>query len=303
MGDDDIVARYQESEFALLEETATDAGLEWTPPQVTRVSDGPISALRWGTGSPSLVLLHGGGQNAHTWDTVLLALSAGDPGLSALAVDLPGHGLSAHRDDKDYSPLVNAAELAPFLATHAPDASTVIGMSLGGLTTIALTATGLDVPRRILVDVTPASGRRVEEMTAAQRGTISLMSGPRTYPTFADIVDAVTTASPSRTRSSLRRGVLHNAVMADDGAWRWRYDIPTADMNLDALWSLVTPSETSTLLVRGGDSPFTTPDDIDEMRRLEPTLTVETVAGAGHSVQGDKPVELAAIIDRFAHDH
>ncbi len=36
-----------------------------------------------------MVFLHGGGQNAHTWDTVILGL-----GVPALAIDLPGHGRS-----------------------------------------------------------------------------------------------------------------------------------------------------------------------------------------------------------------
>ncbi len=35
------------------------------------------------------MLLHGGAQNAHTWDTVALAL-----GRPLVAIDLPGHGHS-----------------------------------------------------------------------------------------------------------------------------------------------------------------------------------------------------------------
>ena len=56
------------------------------------------------------MFLHGGGQNAHTWDTVIVGL--GEP---ALAVDLPGHGHSGWRADGDYSPQNNAAALAPVL--------------------------------------------------------------------------------------------------------------------------------------------------------------------------------------------
>ena len=54
-----------------------------------------------------VVFLHGGGQNAHTWDTVIVGL--GEP---ALAVDLPGHGRSAWRDDGDYGPKLNAETLS-----------------------------------------------------------------------------------------------------------------------------------------------------------------------------------------------
>ena len=49
-------------------------------------------AQRAGVGRPTppeLVFLHGGAQNAHTWDTVALAL-----GRPLVAIDLPGHGHS-----------------------------------------------------------------------------------------------------------------------------------------------------------------------------------------------------------------
>jgi pimeloyl-ACP methyl ester carboxylesterase len=36
-----------------------------------------------------------------------------------------------------------------------------------------------------------------------------------------------------------------------------------------------------------------------ELRRRLPSAAVEHVEGAGHSVQGDKPVELARILQRF----
>ncbi|HEY1668999.1 MAG TPA: alpha/beta fold hydrolase [Trebonia sp.] len=92
-------------EFGMLGDNAAEAGLTLsTLPPVTRASftlaDGQeVSALAWGDAEPELVLLHGGGQNAHTWDTVALAL-----GRPLLAVDLPGHGHSARRQDRDYGP-------------------------------------------------------------------------------------------------------------------------------------------------------------------------------------------------------
>ena len=65
------------------------------------------SAIVWGDGDPEVVFLHGGGQNAHTWDSVVLAL-----GRPALAIDLPGHGRSDRRDDRNYSPWHNAVAVA-----------------------------------------------------------------------------------------------------------------------------------------------------------------------------------------------
>ena len=77
-------------EISMLADNAAEAELAWEgPPPVERLEvEGPAglagSAILWGTGAPELVLLHGGAQNAHTWDTVALAL-----GRSLLAVDLP----------------------------------------------------------------------------------------------------------------------------------------------------------------------------------------------------------------------
>ena len=104
-----------------------------------------------------MVFLHGGGQNAHTWDTVIVGL--GEP---ALAVDLPGHGHSAWREDGDYSPQHNAAAARAGAARAlAPDADLVVGMSLGGLTAIRLGAIAPELVRElVLVDVTPSAMQR-----------------------------------------------------------------------------------------------------------------------------------------------
>ena len=107
------------------------------------------------------MFLHGGGQNAHTWDTVILGL-----GVPALAVDLPGHGRSAWREDGDYGPKLNAETLRPVLREWAPKPRLVVGMSLGGLTALRLAATEPAlVPELVLVDVTPSAPERHEQMT------------------------------------------------------------------------------------------------------------------------------------------
>src|SRR3954452_23049938 len=85
-------------EFGLSRDNADEVGLPWNGPPVVRresvelTGGQQVSTLLWGTGSPELVLLHGGAQNAHTWDTVALALDR-----ALLAVDLPGHGRSDWR--------------------------------------------------------------------------------------------------------------------------------------------------------------------------------------------------------------
>ena len=67
-------------EFGLLHENAAEVGLTLSDDLAVRrthveVAPGRrVSAIVWGVDDPEIVLLHGGAQNAHTWDTVAIAL-------------------------------------------------------------------------------------------------------------------------------------------------------------------------------------------------------------------------------------
>ena len=138
------------------------------------------------------MFLHGGGQNAHTWDTVALAL-----GRPAVAFDLPGHGRSSRRADRDYGPWRNAEALSLALPGLAPAAEAVVGMSLGGATLIRLAATRPDLVRRaVIVDVTPQVVDPIRTMTTEQRGSVALISGPPTYDSFEAMAEATVALSP-----------------------------------------------------------------------------------------------------------
>jgi pimeloyl-ACP methyl ester carboxylesterase len=65
---------------------------------------------------------------------------------------------------------------------------------------------------------------------------------------------------------------------------------------LDELWDAVEHLRVPLSVVRGGTSPVVDDADIEEVRRRKPDATVIVVEGAGHSIQGDKPLELAEIL-------
>ncbi len=123
--------------------------------------------------------------------------------------------------------------------------------------------------------------------------------------------------NPTRSESSLRRGILHNAHQREDGSWAWNYDrvnrppvapdgspSPAEEDRLDngRLWDAVAEVRAPLLLVRGSLSPVVDDGDVAELLRRQPAAEVVVVEGAGHSIQGDKPVELAALIERFVLD-
>lgn len=296
-------AKYDE--FGLFHENAEEYGIPWTgQPNVHRESvpvtddDRRLSALVWGDGPPDLVLLHGGAQNAHTWDTVALALDR-----PLVAIDLPGHGHSDHREDGPFSPRENAVDVAVAIRALAPDAPSVVGMSLGGLTAIALTGHAPELVRKLaLIDVTPGVDREKAAPIA------QFIAGPDTFESFDDILARTIEFNPTRSESSLRRGVLHNAVQRDDGRWVWRYQRPRiledADMEIPAdfatLWDDVARISVPLMLVRGSAAgTVVDDDDVAKLLGTQPEARIELVEGAGHSIQGDQPLELARLLTDF----
>jgi pimeloyl-ACP methyl ester carboxylesterase len=319
--------RIEYDEFGLFHENAEEFGLPYDgPPTVRRefvgLPDGRrVSALVWGTGDPEYVLLHGGAQNAHTWDTVAMAMDR-----PLVAIDLPGHG---HSDGPNGSgggqlaPMSLAEDVAFAIRKVAPNARGVIGMSLGGLTTIALTAVAPDLVRAVvLVDVTPG-------VNAEKSKVISdFINGPESFDSFDDLLARTIQYNPTRTESSLRRGILHNAVQRDDGSWVWRYmrfraaPAPAAEgaegapgaeggeaavpaneaafERFQQLWDAVARITVPLLLARGMREQSVVTDE-DEVKLLEvlPSAKVEHFDDAGHSLQGDMPVELARSILAF----
>ena len=291
ISDDELLSL---DEFALLPENAAQAGASGPLPTVTRIERGPISALRWGSPDPvRVVFLHGGAQNAHTWDTVILGL-----GLPALAIDLPGHGRSARNDDGDYGPKLNAVTVEPVIRDLAPDADLVVGMSLGGLTAMRLAVAAPELVRKlVMVVVTPSAPVRHQKMTQAQMGTVALAQGERIFPSFDAMLEVTMAASPNRSRESLRRGVFHNSQQLDDGTWTWRYDTFRKGEGFEGLWEDAAELRAPTTLVRGGKSFFVNDDDAAQFARAAPGFQRVIVVGdSGHSVQGDQPLALVEIL-------
>lgn len=305
-----MVERVPYDEFGMFHENASEYGITWKgQPVVSRefvtTGDGRrMSALRWGTEPARIVFLHGGAQNAHTWDTVVLAMD-----VPAVCLDLPGHGHSdsAAAFDPSALPLQqNAADVATVVRALAPAAEMIVGMSLGGLTSLALARDEPDlVNKLVLIDITPGVNQdKTKQIT-------DFVNGPASFPSFEELLERTIQFNPTRTVASLRRGILHNALQRDDGTWVWRYrrddapPLPEVDGQAQrpstaGLWDAVSDLEMPVMFVRGmRPQSVVSDEDEAELVRRQPGVRVEHVADAGHSVQGDTPVELAAMLADF----
>jgi len=264
-------------EFAYFADNASEFGIAYTgPPSVRRESvemaDGrSLSALVWGSAEPELVLIHGGAQNAHTWDTVCLALDK-----PLIAIDMPGHGHSDAPADGPANVVRNAQDIAVVIRSLAPTARTVVGMSLGGLTTMALSA-----QRGILHNAEQRDDGSWVWRHARHNVFSELPSEDATSPTGSPKPPSEDATSPVGAQESPASG------SAD----------PHDEAHHAALWEAIENHDGPVVLARGMREQSVVDDaDEAELRRRRPDARIEHFVEAGHSIQGDMPVELATLI-------
>jgi len=293
------VTQFPYDEFGLFHENIAEWDLDVTIPPVRRffvAVDGlrQVSGLRWGEAPPELALLHGGAQNAHTFDTVALALAR-----PLVALDLPSHGHSDATPFGGSAVMTHATDLGRALEQLLEGPRPLVGMSLGGLVALALAHQRPDlVSSLVMLDITP--GVNADKA----RHITDFVNGPDSFDDFEALLERTVAHNPTRSISSLRRGILHNALQRSDGTWVWRHQQhprselvspPTADL-WDMLGELTMPV---TLLRAMGQGSVVDDQDEAEFLRRCPHATVVPVAGSGHSIQGDAPLALAALLDRF----
>lgn len=286
-------------EFSFFEQNLDEWNLNVPIPHVRRffvAVDGlrQLSGLAWGDGEPELVLLHGVGQNAHTFDTAALALQR-----PLISIDLASHG---HSDAGPYGTSAissHADDVARALDQLLDGPRPLVGMSLGGLTAIVMAHARPDlVSSLVLIDITPGvNARKSEQIT-------TFINEPASFDSFDALLERTVTHNPTRSISSLRRGILHNAIQRSDGTWVWRHQ-RHRESGLEApevgdLWAMLGELKVPVTLLRGTTDQSVVDDgDIEELVARVPHATVVSVPGAGHSIQGDAPLELAKLLDRY----
>lgn len=256
--------------------------------------------LEWGGESaPPLLLLHGGGQSAHTWDAFCLAASHR---FRCIALDQRGHGDSDWSEAGEYAFADHARDIAAFVDALALGRHLVMGMSMGGVNGIAYAAANARRLRGfVCVDVGPET--QFEPVDRLMRGLV----GYRTFASPENAAARMSALGARRDPALLRETLTLNLRRQDDGTWTWKYDPRTligvtARDIMDArrpLWDVLHRITCRVLVVRGGDSEIFTDADAERLAKALPHGEWVKVPRARHSVQTDNPVGLAAVVCDF----
>lgn len=256
-------------------------------------SQGRISALDWVDDgeTPEYLFVHGGGLNAHAWDSTMVLLDR-----PARAIDLPGHGWSEWRADADYRP----STIAPAVAETAPSAPFVlVGHSLGGLvSTLAMPQLAARPTAFIMVDISPVS------ISVGGRAPRGLYEPDLSFASREDAVEWAIEQGLGRTRETLEIGIRFNTRRRADGRYVFRHHLahlrPTPELfeRDESLYWSAFDERVPTVLVQASRGRI---DDaqLDAVRARAPWVRVERVE-SGHNVHSQAPEELVEIIRELA---
>jgi pimeloyl-ACP methyl ester carboxylesterase len=249
---------------------------------------------------PSVLMLHGGGQNRHSWKNTGQVLA--DAGFHVVALDSRGHGDSDRAPDADYDVDSLAADVMTVLdAIGRP--VILIGASMGGLTGILVAdQAGPDrVTRLVLVDVVPRF-----EKNGSARIRDFMFSGLNGFGSLEEAADAVAAYLPHRPKPRSTEGLKKNLRLRD-GRWHWHWDPafmtkPGDDPHLrtekfeQAAADLAIP----VLLIRGKLSDVVSPEGVQHFLDTVPNAEFVELSGAGHTAAGDDNDAFSDVVVSFA---
>lgn len=265
--------------------------------------------LDWGGGDdkPVLVFLHGRCQTAHTWDLVCLALRQR---FRCLAIDQRGHGDSDWSPDADYGESASHRDLERFADQLGLTKFALIGMSMGGLNSIAYASVQWErLWALALIAVTPAV--RVEHVNRFRRGVLGRSGGGAAQAHSREHLLASVKSTAALPDGDVRRWtVLQNTRQTSSGEWTWKHDHRQLQGDLgqfaearQSLWARVPSIRCPTLVVGGTLDRFFSSPEIEALGRALPHGQWEHIEAAGHVVQEDAPAALAILLGRFLEGH
>src|SRR5262245_27625458 len=254
-----------------------------------------IHYLEWGsTDKPPLIMLHGIGRIAHTFDHIAPHFSSN---YHVMAVDMRGHG------DSDWDPkgayLVEdyVKDIEGLARQLRLQNITIWGNSTGGR--VAQVFAGLHpemVSAVISEDVGPERPREIADgMTARLK-----QEDEKGWASEDELLAQQKAGSPRTSEDILRAYVHYGSKGRADGRIIWKRDpaigngfVPTE------LWRFVREIKSPIIYILGGRSTIVPSQTQEELRKTLAQAQIVTIPGVGHYPSEEKPSEFLAVVDKF----
>jgi pimeloyl-ACP methyl ester carboxylesterase len=246
-----------------------------------------------------LVLLHGGGANAHWWDHLAPAFAER---FYVVALDFRGHGDSDHPDALEVGGFARDLEaLLQHLGAHQPVSREpglrqpiLMGHSMGGHIALEHAARSGQVRALVAIEIVrgvPTRARRAMRLALAVR---------RSYRTREDAIERYRFLPPAPHASEALRASIaaHSVAQQPDGRFGFKFD---------PRWFGLPPSPAPplsevrcpTLIVRGGESPLLSEEGAAAFAAEIPAAQVAVIEAAGHNLHLEQPEAFLAAVQPF----
>jgi len=236
-----------------------------------------------------VVLLHGGGANAHWWDLMAGELAQYGP---VYALDFRGHGDSSYPEDR----FVGAfnTDLESILSWLGRDDIFLVGHSMGAAVALDHSSRFPATRAIALVDLArggpPGGGRRARLALAHRRSYRSREDAVTRYRFLPE---------SSHPDESIRSYIATHSVRAEpDGRFGYKFDPKWFNLPSRPR-PILSTIRCPTLLVRGADSPLLGIEAARDFISQIPTGQLIEVPDAGHHVLIDQPVLLVKALNIF----
>ncbi len=262
----------------------------------------------WDGGGAPVILLHGGGQTRHAWQSTAVRLAA--QGKRAITIDIRGHGESDWVASANYSFLDYAEDvrvLSGQVGARFGTKPAIVGASLGGLASLlAQCRFGSLMDALVLVDIVP-------QMNPSGVARVIGFMGARMDEGFGSLeeaADEIAAYLPNRKRPRSLEGLSKNLRLGADGRFRWHWDpaFVRGPRSIDHDARTLLPDvltrlpqvKVPILLVRGMQSELVDEVAARDFVAQAGNARFVDIGGAGHMVAGDRnDIFSQAVIDFF----
>jgi pimeloyl-ACP methyl ester carboxylesterase len=257
-----------------------------------------------------MLLLHGFGNEAHIWDDFAPVMA---PHYRTIAVDLRGHGDSAHDPERRYDYQSHVRDLEFVTAELGIDRLVLIGHSLGGRVSTLFAASH---PQRMAGLVLVDAGPELDARGISRISTDVERSVDQSFASLAEGEMALAHAYPAARPAALARMARHGLRKREDGRYERKTDpafhaargqlTPAAADAMEKktareLWEALGRITCPALVVRGAASDVLDPDTAERMaEEVLRSARLAVVPRAGHSVMTDNPEGFCQAVSRFA---
>ncbi|MCW2556300.1 MAG: peroxidase [Mycobacterium sp.] len=250
---------------------------------------------------PTVLMLHGGGQNRYSWKNTGQILA--DAGFHVIALDSRGHGDSDRSPTADYTVESLSGDILQVLYQIGRPVA-LVGASMGGLTGIlAAHEAGPElVTKLVLVDVVPRF-----EKDGSARIRDFMFSNVDGFDSLEAAADAVAAYLPHRPKPRSPEGLKKNLRLSD-GRWYWHWDPafltkPADDpfLRVDKMEQAAINLEIPILLIRGKLSDVVSPESVEDFLTKVPGAEFVELAEAGHTAAGDDNDAFTDVVVRFVN--